>query len=226
MDTKKLATVIQKIVEREVDKKTKPLLKELNSLKRQLNEFKENQLPMISENHDPFQMADEILDKSREQGEVSNLPRFSKNDKINKVLWETIQNPIDMRYVDGSHNKGMVGSMSQPVQQQLPRTNLIPRDVEAEQLMLMEQSQMESSEDYRTVNFNSNMVQGVGTNGFDKRALVAKMGYGNMVTGGGGQVAPQTGLENRPINTADPNVQKTQQIINRDYSALMKKFKK
>lgn len=228
MDTKKLAKVIQKIVEVEVDRKTKPLLKEINSLKKQLNEVKDSRKSAITESKDPFDMVDEVLNQSREQEVVeqpqTNIPRLSKNDKINKALMETLTNPIDMRKLDSPTTRGAVGMQAQEIQQSnLPRTNFIPQD---ETMMINEVSQHGNEEEFRTVGFNSNMVQSVGTNGFDKRTMAEKMGYGGMVNGGVGNVAPQTGLENKPVNTAKPEVQKVINAANRDYSALMQKFKK
>lgn len=83
-------------------------------------------------------------------------------------------------------------------------------------------------EEFRTMKMDSsNMGQVAGhaaQNGnIDRASMAAKMGYGDLSRGAS---MPQTTINNKPVNPNDPKTKSVQNAMNRDYSELVKKFKK
>lgn len=87
--------------------------------------------------------------------------------------------------------------------------------------------QPSGQDEFRSMNFNSSDVGRVAAHSdnpqMDRSTMAAKMGYGDMA---GGASMPQTTISNKPVNPDDPNTQKVQQAMQRDYSELVKRFKK
>lgn len=93
----------------------------------------------------------------------------------------------------------------------------------AQQKQQPQQDQGDS--EFRTMNFDSSDVGTVAAKSpeIDRASMAAKMGYGDMA---GGASMPQQTINNKPVNPNDPKTQSVQKALSRDYSELVKRFKK
>lgn len=195
MDSKKLVKVIKTIVEAEVAKKheaflTKTFPKILEEeVSRRINSIgsKENlSLSTISEELDPFEKVNEVLEKERAKQPQKH---FTRNEKINEVLNNTKPFTKEQR-AGGTATKSVLDNLpQQPVNEGMDKT----------------------------VSFDStDVAMGGGVPPNLQHSMAAKMGYGDIPTQGSrkGGLGVSTGLAG------------LDRILNRDNSALVKKFKK
>ena len=188
MDSKKLVKVIKALVEAEVAKKHEIFLtKQFPKILAEAVKGKtksSNKTKMVSEEVDPFKMAEEVLEEERTQ---PTKKHFTKNEVLNEVLNNTKPFSAEQR-------KGT------------PTTKSV--------LDNFKQETVNESMD-KTVTFNQ-QAAGAGVEGM-RANMAAQMGYGDMPGVGRvkkGGMGVQTGL---------PGLDK---ILNRDNSALVKKFKR
>ena len=187
MDSKQLVKVIKAIVEAEVAKKHEKFLKEQfpaildEAVKGKMKSS--NKTEVVSEEVDPFAMANQVLQNERQE---QPKRQFTKNSAINEVLNNT--KPFTKEQRAGStQTKSVLDSFQQPVNESMDKT----------------------------VSF-SQQGAGAGLEGM-KASMAAQMGYGDMPGVSGtkqGGLGVQTGL---------PGLDR---ILNRDNSALVKKFKR
>lgn len=186
MDSKKLIKVIKAIVEAEVAKKHEKFLKEQfpaildEAVKGKMKSS--NKTQVVSEEVDPFEMANQVLQNEREE---QPKQQFSRNAAINEALNNTKPFTKEQR-AGGVKTKSVLDNFQQPVNESMDKT----------------------------VTFNQ---QGAGAGLEGMRAtMAAQMGYGDMSGGGArkGGLGVQTGLAG------------LDKILNRDNSALVKKFKR
>ena len=70
--------------------------------------------------------------------------------------------------------------------------------------------------EFRTANFDTSNASSI----IDRAAFAQKLGYGDTVN------IPSTTIEGRSVNTSNENVAPVIKALNRDYSELVKRFKK
>ena len=188
MDSKQLVKVIKAIVEAEVAKKHEKFLKEQfpaildEAVKGKMKSS--NKTEVVSEEVDPFEMANQVLQNEREE---QPKRQFSKNAAINEVLNNTQPFSKEQRS-GGTQVKSVLDSFQKP--------------------------QVNESMD-KTVEFTQQGA-GAGLDGM-RASMAAQMGYGDMPGVNG---ARQNGLG---VQTGLPGLDR---VLNRDNSALVKKFKR
>ena len=188
MDSKKLVKVIKAIVEVEVAKKHEKFLKEQfpsildEAVKGKMKSS--NKTQVVSEEVDPFEMANQVLQNERQE---QPKRQFTKNSAINEVLNNT--QPFTKEQRAGStQTKSVLDSFQQqPVNESMDKT----------------------------VSF-SQQGAGAGLEGM-RASMAAQMGYGDIQPSGG---VKKQGLG---VTTGLPGLDR---ILNRDNSALVKKFKR
>ena len=191
MDNKQLIKVIKAIVEVEVAKKQEKFLKEQfpaildEAVKSKMKTLKKTTTKsVVSEEVDPFEMANQVLQNEREE---QPKRQFTKNEALNEVLNQT--QPFTKEQRAGStQTKSVLDSFQKP--------------------------QVNESMD-KTVEFTQQGA-GAGLEGM-RASMAAQMGYGDIPGVGGskqGGLGVQTGL---------PGLDR---VLNRDNSALVKKFKR
>ena len=187
MDSKKLIKVIKALVEAEVAKKHEKFLTEQfpaildEAVKGKMKSS--NKTQVVSEEVDPFEMANQVLQNEREE---QPKQQFSKNAAINEALNNT--KPFTAEQRKGAPTtKSVLDNFQQPVNESMDKT----------------------------VSF-SQQGAGAGLEGM-RASMAAQMGYGDLQTSGGAKksgLGVQTGLAG------------LDRILNRDNSALVKKFKR
>ena len=186
MDSKKLVKVIKAIVEAEVAKKHEKFLTEQfpaildEAVKGKMKSS--NKTQVVSEEVDPFKMAEQVLQKERTEPKK----QFTKNAVLNEVLNNTKLFSAEQRKGTPT-TKSVLDNFQQPVNESMDKT----------------------------VSFTQQGV-GSGLEGM-RTSMAAQMGYGDMPGVGGkkqGGLGVQTGLAG------------LDRILNRDNSALVKKFKR
>jgi len=208
MDSKKLAQLIKLVVEQEIKKQLPKMIKE--EVSKLLNE---NTKPIpkakdILEDIDPFELANQLLDKERVQTptiqkeSVQPKRQFTKNQTINDILNQT--QPFSAAQITA----GPVGGGSsvldnfqtqQPISEGYSNSH-IPNYMDAE------------PDIDTTMSFGGGAMGGVESM---RAQMAAKMGYGDMNVGGSkGGLGVTTGLAG------------LDRILNRDNSELVKRFKK
>lgn len=193
-----LPKLVKEVVNSEVKKKTRLIEQKLRKeIKNQSNRQIVNESEESDEIEDPFEKAEKLLEQDRQsQTAEQSKPQFTSNQTINEILAETAKT-----YTPGGLNKG-----AQP-----PSYGNMPMYSEPE----VEES---------TMNFDSSDVHTVAANTgkLDKASLAAKMGYGDM----SGNNITTVGHTGKPVNPNDEKVAPVMKAMNRDYSELVKRFKK
>jgi hypothetical protein len=208
MDSKKLAQLIKLVVEQEIKKQLPKMIKEevsklLNESSKPIPKAKD-----ILEDIDPFELANQLLDKERvqapkiQQESIQPKRQFSKNQTINDILNQT------KPFSAAQRTAGPVGGgvsvldnfqMEQPLNESYSNSH-IPNYMDAE------------PDIDETISYGGNALGGVESM---RAQMAAKMGYGDM--GGApskGGLGVSTGLAG------------LDRILNRDNSELVKRFKK
>lgn len=175
MDSKKLARIIQLIVEQELKKQLPKLIKEgvASVLNENIKVVHKQQPILQDEELDMFSLAESVLQKERKGKVKPSEPKrtLSKNPIINEILNDT--KPFKESSALGEDYRNMD----------------------------------------KTLSLDSNGAQG----GMDviRAQMAAKMGYGDIKQGPSpGGLGVQTGV---PV---------MDKVLNRDYSELVKRFKK
>ena len=208
MDSKKLAQLIKLVVEQEIKKQLPQMIKEevgklLNETTKPTPKKKD-----ILEDVDPFELANQLLDKERVQKptiqreSVQPKRQFSKNQAINDILNQT------QPFTAAQRSAGPVGGGSsvldnfqaEPINEGYVNSH-IPNYMDAE------------PDIDETMSFGGGAMGGIESM---RQQMAAKMGYGDMSGGGAsrGGLGVQTGLAG------------LDRILNRDNSELVKRFKK
>lgn len=196
-----LPKLVKEVVNSEVKKKTRLIEQKLRKeIKKQSNRQVVNETEESDEIEDPFEKAEKLLEQDRQsqlQPEEQSNANFTSNQTINEILAETAKT-----YTPGGLNKG-----AQP-----PSYGNMPMYSEPE----VEES---------TMTFDSSDVHTVASKAgkLDKASLAAKMGYGDM---SGGNNVTTVGHTGKPVNPNDEKVAPVMKAMNRDYSELVKRFKK
>lgn len=206
MDSKKLAQLIKLVVEQEIKKQLPKMIKE--EVSKLLNETvtPTPKKKDILEDIDPFELANQLLDKERVQPviqreSVQPKKQFTKNQTLNDILNQT------QPFTAAQRSAGPVGGgtsvldnfQSQPINEEYVNSH-IPNYMDAE------------PDIDETISYGGNALGGVESM---RAQMAAKMGYGDM--GGGsskGGLGVSTGLAG------------LDRILNRDNSELVKRFKK
>ena len=203
MDTKKLAQIIQVLVEAEVAKKQEHFLTKIfpKILEEEVNNkfakvLKENKTKVTTpvKEVDPFALAEVALRKERQQVQTKQTKEFTKNPVLNEILNQT--QPFSSAQRSGlGGGSSILDTYKQPIQE---AASYVPSYMDAE-------SDIDETMDFSSINSQP---------GVDviRQQMAAKMGYGDMNTGGG--LGVQTGVSH------------LDKALNRDYSQLVKKFKK
>ncbi len=203
MDTKKLAQIIKVLVEAEVARKHEHFLTKIfpkileeevnNKFAKVLKENKTKVTPPVKE-VDPFVLAESVLRKDRQQVQTKQSKEFTKNPVLNEILNQT--QPFSSAQRSGlGGGTSILDTYQQPIQE---AASYVPNYMDAE------------PDIDETMNFASiNSQPGVDV---IRQQMAAKMGYGDMATGGG--LGVQTGVSH------------LDKALNRDYSQLVKRFKK
>jgi hypothetical protein len=204
MDTKKLAQIIKVLVEAEVAKKQEHFLTKIfpKILEEEVNNkfakvLKENKTKVITpvKEVDPFALAEVALRKDRQQVQTKQSKEFTKNPVLNEILNQT--QPFSSAQRSGiGGGTSILDTYQQPIQE---AASYVPNYMDAE------------PDVDETISFNNLLTGQVGL-GAMRNQMAAKMGYGDMNTGGG--LGVQTGVSH------------LDKALNRDYSQLVKKFKK
>ena len=208
MDSKKLAKLIQIIVEAEVAKNQEHFLtkifpkileEEVNAkMVKLLKETKVKtpiQTTTKTKEVDPFALAEVALRKERQQVQTKQTKEFTKNPVLNEILNQT--QPFSSAQRSGlGGGSSILDTYKQPIQE---AASYVPSYMDAE------------SDIDETFTFNNPVTAQVGL-GAMRNQMAEKMGYGDMNTGGG--LGVQTGVSH------------LDKALNRDYSQLVKKFKK
>jgi hypothetical protein len=203
MDTKKLAQIIKVLVEAEVAKKQEHFLTKIfpkileeevnNKFAKLLKETKIKTPTQVKE-VDPFALAESVLRKDRQQVQTKQSKEFTKNPVLNEILNQTQPFSSQQRAGLGG-GTSILDTYQQPIQE---AASYVPSYMDAE------------PDIDETMNFSSiNSQPGVDV---IRQQMAAKMGYGDMNTGGG--LGVQTGVSH------------LDKALNRDYSQLVKRFKK
>lgn len=209
MDSKKLAKLIQILVEAEVAKKQEHFLtkifpkileEEVNSkLAKLLNETKSKpqvQTQSRVKEVDPFALAESVLQKDRKQTQNKPIKEFTKNPVLNEILNQT--QPFSSAQRSGlGGGTSILDTYQQPIQE---AASYVPSYMDAE------------PDIDETMSFSSVNAQ-VGL-GAMRNQMAQKMGYGDL------GVPTQSGLG---VHTGVSHLDKA---LNRDYSQLVKRFKK
>jgi len=206
MDSKKLAQLIKLVVEQEIKKQLPKMIKE--EVTKLLNETT-TPTPKkkdILEDVDPFELANQLLDKERVQPEIqreSVQPKrqFTKNQTLNDILNQTQPFSAAQRTAGpvGGGTSVLDNFQSQPMNEGYVNSH-IPNYMDAE------------PDIDNTISYGGNALGGVESM---RAQMAAKMGYGDM--GGApskGGLGVSTGLAG------------LDRILNRDNSELVKRFKK
>ena len=203
MDTKKLAQIIKVLVEAEVAKKQEHFLTKIfpKILEEEVNNkfakvLKENKTKVTTpvKEVDPFALAEVALRKERQQVQTKQTKEFTKNPVLNEILNQT--QPFSSAQRSGlGGGSSILDTYKQPIQE---AASYVPSYMDAE-------SDIDETMDFSSINSQP---------GVDviRQQMAAKMGYGDMNTGGG--LGVQTGVSH------------LDKALNRDYSQLVKKFKK
>ena len=203
MDTKKLAQIIKVLVEAEVAKKQEHFLTKIfpKILEEEVNNkfakvLKENKTKVTTpvKEVDPFALAEVALRKERQQVQTKQTKEFTKNAVLNEILNQT--QPFSSAQRSGlGGGTSILDTYQQPIQE---AASYVPSYMDAE-------SDIDETMDFSSINSQP---------GVDviRQQMAAKMGYGDMNTGGG--LGVQTGVSH------------LDKALNRDYSQLVKKFKK
>jgi len=204
MDTKKLAQIIKVLVEAEVAKKQEHFLTKIfpKILEEEVNNkfakvLKENKTKLTTpiKEVDPFALAESVLRKDRQQVQTKQSKEFTKNPVLNEILNQT--QPFSSAQRSGlGGGTSILDTYQQPIQE---AASYIPSYMDAE------------PDIDETISFNNPVAAQVGL-GAMRNQMAAKMGYGDMATGGG--LGVQTGVSH------------LDKALNRDYSQLVKRFKK
>jgi len=204
MDTKKLAQIIKVLVEAEVAKKQEHFLTKIfpKILEEEVNNkfakvLKENKTKLTTpiKEVDPFALAESVLRKDRQQVQTKQSKEFTKNPVLNEILNQT--QPFSSAQRSGlGGGTSILDTYQQPIQE---AASYIPSYMDAE------------PDIDETISFNNPVAAQVGL-GAMRNQMAEKMGYGDMVTGGG--LGVQTGVSH------------LDKALNRDYSQLVKRFKK
>jgi hypothetical protein len=203
MDTKKLAQIIKVLVEAEVARKQEHFLTKIfpKILEEEVNNkfakvLKENKTKVTTpiKEVDPFALAESVLRKDRQQVQTKQSKEFTKNPVLNEILNQT--QPFSSAQRSGlGGGTSILDTYQQPIQE---AASYVPNYMDAE------------PDIDETMNFASiNSQPGVDV---IRQQMAAKMGYGDMATGGG--LGVQTGVSH------------LDKALNRDYSQLVKRFKK
>lgn len=210
MDSKKLAQLIKLVVEQEIKKQLPQMIKEevgklLNETAKPTPKKKD-----ILEDVDPFELANQLLDKERVQPKLQKesvqpkqpIKQFSKNATINEILNQTKPFSAAQRSEAGVGGGSSVLDNFQtyePVNEGYANSH-IPNYMDAE------------PDIDETISYSGGAMGGIQS----MRAQMAeKMGYGDMNVGGNkGGLGVSTGLAG------------LDRILNRDNSELVKRFKK
>jgi hypothetical protein len=204
MDTKKLAQIIKVLVEAEVARKQEHFLTKIfpkileeevnNKFAKVLKENKTKVTPPVKE-VDPFALAESVLRKDRQQVQTKQSKEFTKNPVLNEILNQT--QPFSSAQRSGlGGGTSILDTYQQPIQE---AASYVPSYMDAE------------PDIDETISFNNPVAAQVGL-GAMRNQMASKMGYGDMVTGGG--LGVQTGVSH------------LDKALNRDYSQLVKRFKK
>ena len=198
MDTKKLAQLIKVIVEAEVAKKHEHFL--TKTFPKILEEEVSRRLKNV-ERPSLKQVVEEVdpfemANQVLQQERQQPKKSFTKNPVINEILNQTKPFSKEQRVA------GPVGgtrSVLDQFQQQPVQESYVPNYMDAE------------PDIDETISFNNPVTAQVGL-GAMRNQMATKMGYGDMNTGGG--LGVQTGVSH------------LDKALNRDYSQLVKRFKK
>ncbi len=206
MDSKKLAQLIKLVVEQEIKKQLPKMIKE--EVTKLLNETT-TPTPKkkdILEDVDPFELANQLLDKERVQPEIQHESvqpkrQFTKNQTLNDILNQTQPFSAAQRTAGpvGGGTSVLDNFQSQPMNEGYVNSH-IPNYMDAE------------PDIDNTISYGGNALGGVESM---RAQMAAKMGYGDM--GGApskGGLGVSTGLAG------------LDRILNRDNSELVKRFKK
>ena len=206
MDSKKLAQLIKLVVEQEIKKQLPKMIKEevgklLNETTTPTPKKKD-----ILEDVDPFELANQLLDKERVQPEIqreSVQPKrqFTKNQTLNDILNQTQPFSAAQRTAGpvGGGTSVLDNFQSQPINEGYVNSH-IPNYMDAE------------PDIDETISYGGNALGGVESM---RAQMAAKMGYGDMGNGSSkGGLGVSTGLAG------------LDRILNRDNSELVKRFKK
>ena len=208
MDSKKLAQLIKLVVEQEIKKQLPKMIKE--EVSKLLNE---NTKPIpkakdILEDIDPFELANQLLDKERVQTptiqkeSVQPKRQFTKNQTINDILNQTQPFSAAQRTAGpGGGGSSVLDNFQtqQPISEGYSNSH-IPNYMDAE------------PDIDTTMSFGGGAMGGVESM---RAQMAAKMGYGDMTSGSSkGGLGVSTGLAG------------LDRILNRDNSELVKRFKK
>jgi len=210
MDSKKLAKLIQILVEAEVSKKQEHFLtkifpkileEEVNAKMAKLLKETKIKTPVQATTKtkelDPFALAESVLQKERQQTQNKPTKEYTKNPVLNEILNQT-------QPFSSAQRSGLGGSTSildtyqQPIQE---GASYIPNYMDAE------------PDIDETFTFNNPVTAQIGL-GAMRNQMAEKMGYGDF---GGAQ---RGGLGVKTGNDA------LDKALNRDYSQLVKRFKK
>jgi hypothetical protein len=204
MDSKKLAQIIKILVEAEVAKKQEHFLtkifpkileEEVNNKFAKLLKETKTKTPTQVKEVDPFALAESVLKKERQQVQNKQTKEFTKNPVLNEILNQT--QPFSSAQRSGlGGGTSILDTYQQPIQE---AASYVPSYMDAE------------PDIDETFTFNNPVTAQVGL-GAMRNQMAEKMGYGDMVTGGG--LGVQTGVSH------------LDKALNRDYSQLVKRFKK
>ena len=208
MDSKKLAQLIKLVVEQEIKKQLPQMIKE--EVSKLLNETTKPtpKKKDILEDVDPFELANQLLDKERVQKptiqreSVQPKRQFSKNQAINDILNQT------QPFTAAQRSAGPVGGGSSVLD------NFQAEPINEGYVNSHIPNYMDAEEDIdETMSFGGGAMGGIESL---RTQMAAKMGYGDMNGGGAsrGGLGVQTGLAG------------LDRILNRDNSELVKRFKK
>jgi pantoate kinase len=211
MDSKKLAKLIQIIVEAEVAKKQEHFLtkifpkileEEVNAKMVKLLKETKSKTPIQTTTKtkelDPFALAESVLQKERQQTQNKPTKEFTKNPVLNEILNQT--QPFSSAQRSGlGGGTSILDTYQQPIQE---AASYVPSYMDAE------------PDIDETFTFNNPVTAQVGL-GAMRNQMAEKMGYGDF--GGGAQ---RGGLGVKTGNDA------LDKALNRDYSQLVKRFNK
>ncbi len=210
MDSKKLAKLIQIIVEAEVAKKQEHFLTKIfpklleeevsNKMAKLLKETKTKtavQPTTRVKEVDPFALAESVLQKDRKQTQNKPTKEFTKNPVLNEILNQT--QPFSSAQRSGlGGGSSILDTYQQPIQE---AASYVPNYMDAE------------PDIDETFTFNNPVTAQVGL-GAMRNQMAEKMGYGDFGGAQRGGLGVKTG--NEALDKA----------LNRDYSQLVKRFKK
>lgn len=210
MDSKKLAKLIQIIVEAEVAKKQEHFLtkifpkileEEVNAkMVKLLKETKvktPGQTTAKAKELDPFALAESVLQKERQQTQNKPKREFTKNPVLNEILNQT--QPFSSAQRSGlGGGSSILDTYKQPIQE---AASYVPSYMDAE------------PDIDETLTFNNPVTAQVGL-GAVRNQMASKMGYGDLSVPSQGGLGVQTGVSH------------LDKALNRDYSQLVKRFKK